>query len=152
MRIMLGVKMSLQLGRLKTLTSQHFVANQTRCGAFIVFRYESEIILQKTFIIRSLFGMTSLVFLIELPLFLSASQCCICLCRCFNIICSRLTSVIVRFFLTSYPLIRSFFKYLATTSSSAHFYGVNNRSDESKKLCMQLCHVIRMRKSPCTVN
>ena len=119
--------------RVKTLTCQHFVANQTRWTAFIVFRFESEIILQKTLVMRSLFGMTSLVFLIELPLFLSASQCCLCLCRCFNIICSRLIIIIVCFFLSSYPLIRSFFKYLATTSSSAHFYGVINRRDEAKK-------------------
>ena len=96
MRIMLGVKVLFQLGWLMTLTCQHFVANQTRWMAFIVFRYEIEIILQKTFIKCSLFGMTRLVFLIELPLFISASQCCKCLC--FNIICSRLITIIVRFF------------------------------------------------------
>ena len=43
------------------------------------FRYESETILQKTFVKRSLFGMTSLIFLTEHPLFRAASQCYICL-------------------------------------------------------------------------
>ena len=41
----------------------------------IVSRYVSETILQKTFVIRSVFGMAHFIFLTELPLFLAASQC-----------------------------------------------------------------------------
>ena len=48
MRIMLGVKMSYQLGRLKSLTCQRFFSNQTKWTVFIVFRYQSETILRKT--------------------------------------------------------------------------------------------------------
>ena len=51
MRIMLGVKMPFQLGRLKALTCQRFFSNQTKRTVFIVFRYESETILQKTAVI-----------------------------------------------------------------------------------------------------
>ena len=57
MRIMLGVKMLFQLGRLKAFTCQHLVANQTKWTVLIVFQYENETILQKTFVILSLFGL-----------------------------------------------------------------------------------------------
>ena len=66
MRIMFNVKMSFQFGRLKTLTGQQFIANQTK---WTVFRHGCETILQITFVVRSLFAMTCLVFLMELLLF-----------------------------------------------------------------------------------
>ena len=66
---MLGVKMSFQLGRLKNLTCQRLIANQTKWTVFIVFRYESETVLQKIFLIHSLFGMTCLVFFTNLRFF-----------------------------------------------------------------------------------